>query len=162
MTLVLEKPSTAYTTSDWPVVDPFIVRRLVAASDIDGFGHVNNLRYIGWALEVAWAHSAALGFPFEEFKRIGAGFVVWRHEFDYAAPAFEGDEIEVATWIGANDGRLRLTRGFEMRRRADAKPIFRGQTHFITIDMATGRPKRMPKVFSEAYVAAEVVSNSTQ
>lgn len=147
-------PSDAGAALDWPVANPFVLRRAAGAADIDGYGHVNNLRYIEWALEIAWAHSAALGFPFEEFERLGAGFVVWRHEFDYAAPAFDGDEIAIATWIAENDGRLRLTRAFEMRRLADAKVIFRGRTKFITIDMATGRPQRMPQVYADAYIVA--------
>ncbi|MFQ5563045.1 MAG: acyl-CoA thioesterase [Parvularculaceae bacterium] len=149
---------TSASKLDWPVVKPFVVRKIAAADDIDGFGHVNNRRYIDWALETAWAHSTALGFPFEEFKRLGAGFVVWRHEFDYAAPALEGDEIAIATWIADNDGRLRLTRAYEMRRIADGKALFRGRTRFITIDMETGKPRRMPKAYAEVYRAAQSAS----
>lgn len=137
--------------SIWPVADPFVERRLVTADDIDGFGHVNNVRYVSWANDIAWRHSEALGLSFADYERIGIGCVVWRHEFDYVAPALPGEAIDVATWIAGNDGRVRLTRAYEMRRAEDGKVLFRGRTRFVSIDMKLGRPARMPKEFIEAY-----------
>lgn len=137
----------------WPVADPFIERRIVGADDIDGFGHVNNVRYVAWANDIAWAHSEALGLSFADYERIGTGCVVWRHEFDYLAPTVEGDAVEVATWIAENDKRLRLVRAYEFR--SNGKPLFRGRTTFVAIDMKTGRPARMPKEFAEFYRPTE-------
>ncbi len=135
----------------WPVSAPFLERRVVGADDLDGFGHVNNVRYIAWANDVAWAHSEALGLSFADYRRIGMGCVVWRHEFDYLAPAREGEGVDVATWIAENDGRVRLIRAYEFRRAEDRAVLFRGRTKFVTIDMASGRPARMPREFIEAY-----------
>lgn len=129
----------------------FVLRRIVGASDIDRFNHVNNARYIDWANEIAWAHSAALGLSMDDYIRIGVGCVVRRHEFDYLAPVRIGEEIDVATWIVENDGRVRLVRAYEMLNAATGKVVFRGLTKFVTIDMASGRPARMPKEFIEAY-----------
>lgn len=147
MPTVAEKP--------WPVADPFIERRVVRAADIDEFGHVNNVRYVAWAMEVAWAHSAALGFPYSEYERCGVGCVVQRHEFDYLAPAVEGEAVDVATWIAENDGRVRMIRAFELRRADDGKPLFRGRTKFVTVELKSGRPVRMPPAFAAAYRPAE-------
>ncbi len=135
----------------WPVEAPFIQQRTVIAQEIDGFGHVNNARYIDWANEVAWAHSTELGLPFEAYQRLGVGCVVWRHEFDYLAAAMLDDELAIATWISANDNRVRLRRSYEMRRCRDGAILFRGQTLFVTINMQTGKPARMPKEFIEGY-----------
>lgn len=129
----------------------FVVRRVAAAGDIDEFGHVNNVRYIAWALEVAWAHSNALGVTFADYRRTGAGCVVWKQEFEYLSPVLEGEEIDIATWIAENDGRLKLIRAYEMRRASDGAVLFRGRTIFVTVDMKTGKPARMPKEFAEAY-----------
>lgn len=134
----------------WPVANPFIERRIVGAEEIDGFGHVNNVRYVAWANDIAWAHSEALGLSFDDYQRVGVGCVVWRHKFDYLAPAAKGDAVDIATWIAENDGRLRLVRAFEFRK-ADGKPLFRGRTTFVAIDMTTGKPARMPKIFAETY-----------
>jgi acyl-CoA thioester hydrolase len=138
----------------WPVANPFLQRRIAGAADIDGFNHVNNARYIDWANEIAWAHSNALGLSMEDYRRVGVGCVVWRHEFDYVAPVVLGDEIEVATWIAENDNRLRLIRAYEMRNAATGRVVFRGRTTFVSIDMNSGKPARMPKEFIDAYKPA--------
>ncbi|MEZ5982042.1 MAG: thioesterase family protein [Parvularculaceae bacterium] len=139
----------------WPVANPYVERRVVSVGDIDGFGHVNNVRYIDWANEIAWAHSATLGLSFEDYERIGVGCVVWRHEFDYVAPALKDEAVDIATWIAESDGRVRLTRAYEFRRASDDKVLFRGRTKFVTIDMKSGKPARMPKEFIEAYQPTE-------
>jgi acyl-CoA thioester hydrolase len=136
---------------DEPGLSRFLQRRTAGPGDIDGFNHVNNARYIDWANEIAWAHSDALGLTMEDYRRLGVGCVVWRHEFDYVAPVVLGDEIEVATWIAENDNRLRLIRAYEMRNAASGKVVFRGRTTFVSIDIKSGRPARMPKEFIEAY-----------
>ncbi|MEO0400518.1 MAG: thioesterase family protein [Pseudomonadota bacterium] len=141
----------------WPVQDPFIVQRRARAGDIDAFGHVNNLRYVEWALDVAWAHSDALGVAFADYERIGAGFVVQRHEFDYKRPVKIGEDVLIATWIAENDGRVRLARAYEMRFAQDGALVLRGLTRFVTIDMASGKPRRMPELFKEAYRIAPPV-----
>ena len=139
----------------WPVRTPFVIRKIAGAGDIDAFNHVNNARYIDWANEIAWAHSDALGLTMEDYKRIGVGCVVWRHEFDYVAPVVEGDQIEIATWIAENDNRLRLVRAYEMRNAETGAVVFRGRTKFVSIDMKTGKPARMPKEFIDAYKAQD-------
>ncbi|MEL6360706.1 MAG: thioesterase family protein [Pseudomonadota bacterium] len=141
-------------TQSWPVIDPFVQMRKATRDDIDEFGHVNNLRYVAWAMDIAWAHTNALGLSFDDYRRIGVGCVVWRHEFDYLGAVLEGDEVAVATWIASTDRRVRMTRAFEMRRPDDTL-VFRGVTKFVTIDMTSGKPTRMPKEFLEAYRPAE-------
>lgn len=129
----------------------FVRRRIVARADLDGFGHVNNGRYVDWANEIAWAHSEALGLSFSDYERIGAGCVVYRHEFDYLSPLLEGEEIEISTWIAENDGRLTLARAYLVERISDGRAAFRGRTVFVCVDMRTGRPVRAPAEFVRAY-----------
>jgi acyl-CoA thioester hydrolase len=135
----------------WPVVTPFVHVRTAVADDIDEFGHVNNVRYIDWAMDAAWRHSNALGLGFADYQRIGVGCVVWRQSFEYLSPVIEGEEIAVATWIDETDGRLRLTRAFDMRCVKEGRTVMRGRTEFVTIDMKSGKPARMPKEFVAAY-----------
>jgi acyl-CoA thioester hydrolase len=148
--------------NQWPVSSPFILSRTAVDGDIDAFNHVNNARYIDWANEVAWAHSEALGLSMEDYKRIGVGCVVWRHEFDYVAPVVHGDEIEIATWIAENDNRVRLVRAYEMRNAKTGAVVFRGRTKFVCIDMASGKPARMPQEFVEAYRPAQECSGDIE
>ncbi len=144
------------TSSDfpWPVTDPYIVERTAGDADIDEFGHVNNVRYIDWAMALAWAHSQSVGMPFAAYEKLGAGFVVWRHEFDYLRPLLPGETAAIATWIAENDQRVRIVRGFEFRRIDDGEPLLRGRTRMVSVDLASGKPMRMPPAFVEAYPAA--------
>ena len=61
--------------------------------------HVNNVHYLQWLENVAWAHSSALGMRQEDYTRLGHGMVVRRHELDYVAPALLGDRVLLGTWI---------------------------------------------------------------
>jgi len=142
-------------TNVWPVRAPFIKHWRASEDDLDGFGHVNNVRYIDHALDVAWAHSEVLGFSLDTYKEIGIGCVVWRHEFDYVMPVLVNDDILIATWIAENDGRIRMVRKFEMRHEKTNKIVLRGMTRFVCIDMQTGKPARMPSSFVDAYKVAE-------
>ena len=135
----------------WTAPPGYVGRVTAKAEHIDEFNHVNNLVYPQWALEAAWHHSTLLGFPFSKIKEGGIGFVIARHEFEYKGAVLEGDEVLVATWISDNDKRLRMTRDYEMRLASTGKTVFRGQTFFIIIDMASGKPCRMPQRFIDAY-----------
>lgn len=138
----------------WSRPEPaFVWTTRVVPADIDQYGHVNNTRYIAWAMECAWAHSHALGLSFSDYERIGAGYIVRRHEFDYLSAAMEGEVAAVATWIVFNDRRVRLTRAFEMREMATGRALAAGRTDLVCIDLKTGKPRRAPPEFNAAYEA---------
>ena len=69
--------------------------------DIDRLGHVSNITYVRWIQEVAEAHSASVGWDHAAYVRLGAVFVVRRHEIDYRASALAGDRVVLTTWAGA-------------------------------------------------------------
>ncbi|MEO1311962.1 MAG: thioesterase family protein [Pseudomonadota bacterium] len=137
--------------ADWDFPEPFTIDISPTPEDVDGFGHVNNLVYARWCVECAWAHSEALGFSFDDYRRLGRGMVVHHHEFDYVGQAVEGERLLVATWVLENDGRLRMTRGYQIVRSRSGETLLRGSTRFVCIDMATLRPARMPRAFAEGY-----------
>ncbi len=68
-------------------------------ADIDELGHVSNLVYLRWVLDVAMAHTIALGWGHPEYRALGAVFVVRRHEIDYLAQVTAGQQIVGTTWI---------------------------------------------------------------
>lgn len=140
------------TTLPWDVPTPFIETVTVAAEHLDQFGHTNNGVYLQWLEKVAWSHSTALGLGFEDYTRLNSGCVARRHELDYLAATFAGDELHLATWIHENDGKTSMWRRFQFIRTSDQKTVFRGQTHWVCIDMKSGRPKRQPPEFLAAYV----------
>ena len=135
----------------WKVATPFIERVVVTEADIDELGHTNNVVYLRWLERAAWAHSRSLGLSFEDHRRLGVGVVVRRHEINYLLPTFLGDELLIGTWISGNDGRLSTYRDYQIIRSADGKTVLTARTHWVCVDMKTGRARRMPPEFVEGY-----------
>jgi acyl-CoA thioester hydrolase len=142
----------------WDVPSPFTQSVTVAAADLDDFGHTNNVVYLSWLMRVAWAHSVSLGLSMDDYRRIGAGVVARKHELEYLAATFAGDELLLGTWVAENDGRLSMWRGYQIVRPRDGKTVLRGRTHWVCIDMKTGKPRRQPPEFIAAYVPAPLSS----
>ncbi len=134
----------------WDVPSPFVETVTVGPADVDRFGHANNVVYLSWLERVAWAHSRSLGLDFDAYIALGAGCVARRHELDYLAATYAGDRLWLATWVHENDFRVSMWRRYQIVRAADRKTVMRGQTHWVCVDLKTGRPKRMPREF-QAY-----------
>src|SRR3546814_8270530 len=66
--------------------------------------------YLSLLERVAWSHSESLGLDFAAYEKLGAGCVARRHELDYLAPTFAGEQLWLATWVHENDFRLSMWR----------------------------------------------------
>lgn len=137
----------------WDYPNPFVHRVRVGADAIDRMQHVNNVRYLQYLEDTAWAHTEHLGLGWDVYERLGAGVVAHRTEIDYLRAAVLDDELEIGTWCTANDGKLRLERSYQIRRPSDDVTIVRAVTQWISVDLKSGRPKRMPREFAQAYQA---------
>ncbi len=147
--------------AEWDVVAPFVFPVTVGEAHLDEYRHTNNVVYLQWLEQAAWAHSASLGLDMAAYQRLGAGCVVRKHELEYLLPTHLGDRLRVGTWISANDGRLTTTREYQIVRERDGKTVLRGMTFFVVVDTVSGKPRRMPAEFS-AYVPAERVIKAGQ
>lgn len=111
-----------------------------AAADIDELGHVSNLVYLRWVLEVAMAHSRSVGWDHPQYRAYGAVFVVRRHEIDYIAQVREGEELSAETWV--EDWRpASCIRKTELRR--GDQVVARAATTWALISLTSGRPQRI-------------------
>ena len=142
----------------WEFENPHTLEKTVVADDIDIMGHTNNVVYLKWLEEVAWGHSQSLGLGWDMYEKLNRALVARRHELDYLAATFEGDELTLATWIIENDGRIGVTRAYQVVRHSDNKTVLRGRTRWVCIDIKSGKPKRMPEEFIKGYVVAEPLS----
>jgi acyl-CoA thioester hydrolase len=116
----------------WDLPAPHILPVDVADAHIDLMRHVNNVHYLQWLENVAWDHSIAVGMAPADYARLGHGMVVRRHELD----------------------RLSLRRRYQFARASDGATLFRGTTHFVCVDIASGRVRRMPPEFTQVYARA--------
>jgi acyl-CoA thioester hydrolase len=121
----------------------YVLEIEVPASAIDGLGHVNNVEYVRWMQDAATAHSDHLGCT-AATREDGATWVARRHEIEYLRPAFEGDRIEIRTWIEGSRRAL-STRRYEFVRAADGTVLAKAETDWVYVDAATGRPRSIPE-----------------
>jgi acyl-CoA thioester hydrolase len=120
----------------------FRLELVVGDEDIDMLGHASNMAFIRWIQDVALAHSVAVGFDLDAYRRLGAVFVVVRHEVDYMRPALRGDVVEARTWI-SNVTAAKCQRSTELARVPDGQLLARGLTTWGFVELATGRPRRI-------------------
>ena len=113
----------------------FDVEHRVNSEEIDGQGHVHNLRYLAWTLKAASRHSAAIGWDSEKMQReLGCGWVVRSHEIQYRVAALENDAIVIRTWI-CEVAKQFATRRYLICRPADQKIIARVSTRWVMADL---------------------------
>ncbi|MDE2613115.1 MAG: acyl-CoA thioesterase [Burkholderiales bacterium] len=140
----------------WDHPHPFTLPVVPRAEDIDGLNHTNNAVYVQWCERAGWAHSEALGLALADYRRLDRAMVIRRAEYDYLRPAALGDELVLGTWLVAGDGRLTLRREFQLVRAHDGAALMRGRWDLVCVELASGRPRRMPQEFLSAYMAARV------
>ena len=119
----------------------------VLPEDIDEQNHVNNVVYLQWVQEVAYAHWNTLG---SEGLRNKYKWVVLRHEIDYHSPALPGDTIIASTWIDAPEGP-RQRRYVSIRRQSDHRALTSACTSWCLLDAQTGRPKRVTEEITSVF-----------
>ena len=123
-------------------MDRFTRTRVVTGDDIDELGHVNNVAWVRFVVDLAVAHSDAVGLDIEAYRMLGAGWVVHRQEIDYRAPAFPGEEIVEETWLAEMRG-ARCLRCSRFRRAADDAVLVEARTTWVFADIESGRPRRI-------------------
>jgi len=138
----------------WDHPNPFTLALSPEAGDIDGLDHTNNGAYVRWCEAIAWAHSGHLGLEVADYRRLDRAMAIRRSEYDYLLPTRRGDALTLATWIRAGDGKITLERRFQLVRDADGATVLRGRWHLVCIEVSSGRPRRMPPEFLQAYVLA--------
>ena len=143
---------------NWRVPPQHILSIGVRGSDIDMFEHVNNLVYLRWMAEAGWHHSKALGFDFDAYRARDCGFVVTRHEIDYRQAALADDIVHVATWISANDKRLKLRRRFQMISDKTGATLAMGMSEFVTMRLSNAKARRMHDDYVKGYPLDEAAA----
>jgi acyl-CoA thioester hydrolase len=123
----------------------------VSAEAIDANRHVNNVEFVRWMQDAAVAHASAVGCT-AATAAAGCTWVVRRHTVDYLRPVFVGDRVEVKTWI-ADYRRAFSTRHYEFSRAGESEPLARGETLWVYVDAATGRPKSIPAEMQGLFLA---------
>jgi acyl-CoA thioester hydrolase len=116
--------------------------RRVAPRDVDLLGHVNNLVWVRYVVELAAAHADALGVGFEATRALGGIWIVRRHDVLYHANVPAGATIREATWISSLRGAQSLRQArFESE---TGVLLVEARTEWAYVDATTLRPRRVP------------------
>jgi acyl-CoA thioester hydrolase len=115
---------------------------IVPEEAVDGNRHVNNVAYVQWMQDAATQHSAATGCT-RMTEAIGATWVARMHRIEYLSPAFASEAITVLTWV-ADFRKVRSLRRYKFIRAVDQKVLVLGETDWVLVDVATGRPRGIP------------------
>lgn len=117
------------------------VRLRVRYSETDAQGIVNNGVYLAYfeVGRVEWLRDSGLSYAAMEAE--GYGFVVAGAEINYRKPARFDDELIVRTRL-SRLGRASLSFEYEVLRGAEITTT--GRTRHGCIDLASGRPVRIP------------------
>ncbi len=118
-------------------------------TDIDEVGHVSNIVYLRWVMEVAMEHSRAIGWDYPDYMTFGAVFMVRRHEIDYVAQMTLGQTLSAETWVD-EWRQASCIRKTELIR--DGKIVVRAATTWALISLGSGRPIRIPDEMREKFV----------
>ncbi len=127
-------------------------------SDMDSFGHVNNVVFLRYLEE------ARIDFMFRLARKAASGAftggsVVARHEIDYLRPLVHRHEpLTVETWI-TKIGGASATVAYEIK---DEEALYaRAATVVVPYDLERGRPRRLSpeeRTFLEEYLDDEAGS----
>ncbi|MEU4683948.1 acyl-CoA thioesterase [Streptomyces xinghaiensis] len=120
-------------------------------SDMDAFGHVNNVVFLRYLEEARIDFMFRLA-PGEGSTSFTGGSVVARHEIDYLRPLVHRHEpVTVETWV-TKIGAASLTVAYEVKDRDQV--YVRASTMIVPYNLAEGRPRRITaeeRAFLEAY-----------
>ena len=140
----------------WDYPQAFALPVVPRGEDIDGLSHTNNAVYVRWCEMAAWAHSEALGLSLADYRRLDRAMAIRHSEYDYLLPTVLDEDLTLATWLLASDGKLTMERRFQLVRDRDQATILRGRWNLVCIELSSGRVRRMPAEFLQVYRAAMV------
>ena len=119
-------------------------RRRVEWRDVDPLGHLNNAAYLAYTQEAAIAAGIAYGVTHASSNKAGIGWALKRSRIEYLQPALPDEELQIETWLTS----LRQASGvryYSITRLSDGEQLARAESHWLTLDIASGVPRRIPQ-----------------
>jgi acyl-CoA thioester hydrolase len=108
-------------------------------SDMDAFGHVNNVRFLT-LYEEARVALMFVGARKHGLTSLEQGVVVSRHEVDYLRPVDYTDPVRIELWL-EEIRPSRFVVGYELR--GDGQVASRARSVCVPFDLANRRPRRL-------------------
>lgn len=113
------------------------VQLRVRGFHLDGYGHVNNARYLEFMEEGRWDYFDQHPKMINELQQAGRAFVVVNLNIDYLAAARHGDDLEIMTGIVDVGERSGLCHHRIVRK--DGTLIAQADLTFVLLDMRANK-----------------------
>jgi acyl-CoA thioester hydrolase len=141
----INTPNTGFTS--WLVPEmAYAIRHRVTWHDLDVTRGVPEATMLGFADRCGLGVITAHGWPPERMVGEGFAIILRRREAAFPVPAQLGDDLEIATWV-TDVKRVSAVRHYAIRRITDGVLLGRTDTLGVWVDLATGRPIRIPEKF---------------
>ncbi|MBT2788109.1 MULTISPECIES: thioesterase family protein [unclassified Halomonas] len=139
------------------------VQLRVRGFHLDGYGHVNNARYLEFMEEGRWDFFDQHPAMIKQLHQAGRAFVVVNLNIDYLAAAGHGDDLEIMTGIvdiGQRSGvcHHRIVRKNGGRR--DGTVIARADLTFVLLDMRANKAAAIEGEVREALAGLTVTKEA--
>lgn len=113
-------------------------RLRVRGYHLDGYGHVNNARYLEFLEEGRWGYFDDRPGLARRLSRGDVAFVAVNLNIDYRAAAVAGDDLEIRTRLSSLGGRsARMSQ--EILRVRDDVPVSAATVTFVLLDVAANQ-----------------------
>ncbi|MFQ5942249.1 MAG: acyl-[acyl-carrier-protein] thioesterase [Anaerolineales bacterium] len=124
-------------------------KRRVEWRDVDSFGHLNNASYLSYTQEAAIEAGIAYGVTHASSVEAGLGWALKRSRIEYLQPALPDEELQIETWL-TSLRQASAERFYSVTRLSDGEQLARAKSHWLTMDIDSGKPRRLPKWMREA------------
>ncbi|OEU81278.1 MAG: hypothetical protein BA865_12140 [Desulfobacterales bacterium S5133MH4] len=121
----------------------------VRTYECDSYGHANNAVYLNY---LEYARMEALnrkGLSLKKMKQMGFLIVVRRIEIDYKAPAGEGDDLLIRTYL-KDHNKMKGVFSQEIVKRPNHTLVAKADVTWVFVDLE-GRLQPIPLFFQDAF-----------
>jgi thioesterase-3 len=108
---------------------------------LDGYGHVNNARWVELMEEARWRWLDTEP-NIATWREQGLGLAVIKLAVSYRQPARAHDLVEFRCWITRLGGRSAVCRQQAVRK-ATGERLLEAEVSFVLFDLESGRPRAM-------------------
>lgn len=143
-----------------PGVQPFFCRVRVEDQHLSPtIEHVSNIEYVRWLDRAAELHADALGYTRKALLEHGMMWFVARHEIDYLAEAWRGDELVIATWV-REFRRVKSWRDYAIVRLRDDALLCRASTLWVLVHLESRKPMRIPQEMIDRFTSGDFAATA--
>ena len=120
-------------------------------SEVKANGQVDLAGYLRYLVETAWDWGASNGLSMQQSEELGLAWAIRETEINFFQPLYPGDIFEFRIWL-MHWRRVRGTRGFELRLKANDEMIAQGVQQVVILDGQTMRPAPPPENMMERFL----------